>query len=142
MSTITNFESRTAKVSGSAVEVFNFAADFRNLAKFIPGDKVTEISVNPDSCSFYVSMLGKVSVSITEKTYPVRIIYSGNAPQVNDFSLSLSISDNGKGNAEVKIIFGATLNPLLRMVAHGAAMQLLENLVSEMEKFRDWKVSR
>ncbi len=139
MSEISSFESRTGKVSCSAEELYNFVSDIRNFERFIPKDKVSNIKMDKDSCSFQVSMLGTVNVRISEKIKPVRVLFSGNALQVNDFSILLNILSTGTDKSEVKINLTAEMNTFLKMIATEPARQFLETLIKEMEKFRDWK---
>jgi hypothetical protein len=80
-----------------------------------------------------------VNVRISEKIKPGRVLFSGNALQVNDFSILLNILSTGTDRSEVKINLTAEMNPFLKMIAAEPARQFLETLIKEMEKFRDWK---
>ena len=138
MSEISSFESRTGKVSCSAEELYNFVSDIRNFERFIPKDKVSNIKMDKDSCIFEVSMLGTVNVRISEKEKPVRVLFSGNALQINDFSVLLNIFSTGTDNSGVRIFLTAEMNPFMKMIAAEPVRQFLETLIKEMEKFRDW----
>ena len=138
MSEITTFESRTGKPECTPDEVYNFVTDIRNFERFVPENNRATLEAGQDSCTIRVDMLGNVKVRIAESIRPRKVVFEGNAPQVNDFSLKLDISAAPSGMAEVKVTLLAELNPLLKMMAAGPARQLLETLVNEMEKFKDW----
>jgi hypothetical protein len=139
MGEISNFESRTGKVSCSAEEFYNFVTDIRNFERFIPAGKVSDIKITEDACSFRIEMLGTVSIRIGEKLKPGKVLFSGNALHVNDFSLLLNILGTERDHSEVKIILSAELNTMLKMIAAEPVKQFLETLINEIEKFRDWK---
>jgi hypothetical protein len=139
MGEISTFESRIGRLECSPDEIFDFVADIRNFERFVPSDNRSTLVIDHDSCTVRVDMLGNVKIRISEKTRPEKVVFTGNAPQVNDFSVILDIFKSDSGKAETKITLLAELNPLLKMMAAGAARQFLETLVVEMEKFKDWK---
>ena len=139
MSNPSIFESRYGKASCSAREVYEFVTDIRNFEQFIPANALTNWKAGIESCSFNVSMLGAVSVRISEKKEYTKVVYSGDAFKKEDFSLTLNIYDNLKEPADISIVLVADLNPMMKMVAVKPINQFLEMLVTEMEKFRGWK---
>lgn len=138
MSELTTFESRQGVLSCTPVELYHFLNDIRNFEQFIPADRFTDITVERDTCSFSVPMMGKVVVNIREKKEFCEVVYGGNALVVNDFSLIVAFKDAGQGTTVVKLSVIARLNPFLKMAASEPVQNLLETLVGEMEKFRGW----
>jgi hypothetical protein len=51
----------------------------------------------------------------------------------------LSITDNVKKPADVKVMLSADLNPVMKMMVAKPINQFLETLINEMESFRDWR---
>jgi carbon monoxide dehydrogenase subunit G len=139
MSDISVFESRTGTLSCTSEEVYNFVTDIRNFGRFIPDGTLTHWQADKESCSFRVSVVGVISVRITGKVPFSRVNYDGDALKKNDFSLVLKINNSNSDSAEVKILLEAELNPMLRMMASKPIVQFLEMLISEMEKFREWR---
>ncbi len=139
MSDISVFESRTGTLSCTSEEVYNFVTDIRNFGQFIPDGTLTHWQAERDSCSFRVSVAGAISVRITGKVPYSRVSYNGDALKKNDFSLVLNINNSKSDSAEVKILLEAELNPMLRMMASKPVVQFLEMMISEMEKFREWR---
>jgi len=138
MTDTTNFESRTGTVSCSAEEVFMFVTDIRNFEQFIPEGTINNFLADKESCSFNVSMIGKVSFRLAEKKEFSRVVFEGDALSKEDFRLILDIIDSGTGSVQVKVFVNAILNPMLRMMAKKPLEQFLEMLVSEMENFKGW----
>ena len=139
MSEITTFESRIGRVDCSAEDLFYFVSDIRHFERFIPQGSVTNLKIERDSCSFQASMLGTVTLRISETVKFSKVVFSGNALQINDFTLIVNIIDKGTPEAEVTVIMSAELNPFLKLIAAEPVKQLLERLISGMEKFRGWK---
>jgi carbon monoxide dehydrogenase subunit G len=139
MSTISTFKSRTGKLDYTMEDVYYFVTDLRNFKRFIPPGTISDLKMEQDSCSFQVSALGTVNIHIGEKVMYNKIVFSGNALHVNDFSLIMDLRDAENRHSEVKVTLNAEMNPVLKMVASEPVRQFLETLIQEMEKFRDWK---
>jgi carbon monoxide dehydrogenase subunit G len=139
MSNISNFESRSGKLTCNSEEVFNFVTDIRNFERFVTPGTLKNLQAEKESCSFSISMLGTVSLRLSGKEKFTKAVYDGDALKKNDFSLVLYITDNGKNPAEVKVSLNADLNPMMKMMAIKPIRQFLEMLITEMENFKNWK---
>ena len=139
MSDLSDFESRSGLLSCTAKEVFDFMTDIRNFERFIPDGTIRDWSAEKEHCSFSVSMLGKVTLSLDEKEKYRKVAFSGDALKKNDFSITIDISENVNRSAEVRIRLNAELNPMMKVMAAKPIAQFLEMLIIEMEKFRGWK---
>ena len=98
--------------------------------------------MDKDSCSFNVTMLGKVNIHIGEKKEFSEVVFSGNAAQINDFSLAVKFGDKGNAQSEVKLSVLAYLNPFLKMLAAEPINKFLDKIIEEMEKFSGWNEIR
>jgi hypothetical protein len=139
MATNSKFESRPGSLSCPAIDFYSFTTDIRNFEQFIPEGTIKNWHSSSDSCSFKVPPLGTATVRIS-KTIPYSVVvFSGNALQQNDFELVVNISENEKKLALVSLVLTAELNPVLKMMAKGPIERFLETLITEMEKFDNWK---
>ena len=139
MSDLSNFESRTGKLTCNAEELFAFVTDLRNFEQFLPEVPVNKWLAEKEMCSFDVSMIGTVIVRLSEKTKYTRVVYTGDALKKNDFCLALLIAGNIEDHAEVKVTLSADLNPMMKIVASKPISQFLELLIGKMEAFHGWK---
>jgi len=139
MSTISTFESRTGILNYTAEKIYYFVTDIRNFRRFIPQNTISNFKFEQDSCSLQVSMLGTVNIHIRERVKYNKIVFSGNALNINDFSLIMNLVDMENNHTEVKVIVVAEMNPLLSVVAAEPVNKFLEVLIDEMEKFSDWE---
>jgi hypothetical protein len=139
MSDNLKFESRTGKLSCTVSEVFGFITDIRNFEQFIPAGNIKNWEASEDNCTFQVPPFGTASMRISGKTPYSLVEYEGDALKKNDFKLSVHISENESKLAEVRLYLSADLNPVLKMMASDPINRFIEMLVSEMEKFNNWK---
>lgn len=139
MSDLSNYESRTGKLTCKPEEVFDFVTDIRNFRQFVPDGSIQELEIGSESCSFDVPSLGNIRLYLSEKEPHNKVVYSGTVFNSNKFSLILSIKEDFAGKAEVIVKLAASLNPLLKMIAAQYIDRFLGTLVDEMEKFRGWK---
>jgi len=135
---MTVFESRTGNLSCSQREVYTFVSDIRNFERFAPENTINAWNAEKESCSFNVSMIGKVQVSISDKQEFSHIVFKGTALSDNNFTLDVNIARLNDQKAAVKITLHAELNQMLKMIASKPIKQFLDILIDEMEKFKDW----
>jgi hypothetical protein len=139
---MSTFESRAGRLSCKAEDLFNFLTDIRNFEQFIPKDKLSNLRIDKDSCTFNMSMLGEVNIQMKERTPYCEVVFSGKALMVNECSLYVKFHDTDPGNSEVRLLFFVDLNPMLIMIATDPVRKLLETIITEMEKFKGWKEIR
>jgi hypothetical protein len=142
ISNMSTFESRTGRLSCKAQDLFYFLTDIRNFEQFIPKDKLHNIRIDKDSCTFNISMLGEVYIHIKETAQYSKVVFSGKALMVNEFSLEVKFHDTDHGNSEARLLFLAALNPMLKIIASDPIKKFLETIITEMEKFKGWKEIR
>jgi hypothetical protein len=140
MANNSSYESRKGNLSCTPEVFFNFITDIRNLEQFVPKEKTGNWIASSDSCSFNVPPFGSANVRIATKIASSFVEYTGDLMKSNNFWLKVNISGNEKNLAEVRILFTADLNPVLRMMASGPIEKFLELLISEMEKFYKWSL--
>ena len=98
--------------------------------------------IEKDSCSFNVSMLGKVNIRIRDKKEFTEVVFTGSAMPINEFTLDLRFHDTETEKSQIKLIVQARLNPFLKMLAEEPIKRFMETLVAEIEKFNGWKEIR
>ena len=139
MSTNSIYKSRTGYLNYGAEDVFNFVTDIRNFERFMPGDSISEMKMGKDHCSFRVDMLGEVSINVSERIFPEKVVFTGNARQIDDFSFIFDIRSSGEKKSEVSVMLSAWMNPVLKMIADEPIRQFLDKLAEEIEKFNGWE---
>jgi len=138
MTANTFFESRKGLLTGTPEEVYNFVTDIRNFGSFIPDGYISNWEALKDSGSFMVSPLGSVNFRLEDSLPFEKVKFAGTALSSTDFALDLIIEKGENGKAEVKVMVGTVLNPVLRIMVDGPARRFLETLIGEMEKFTGW----
>lgn len=138
MSDLSSFESRKGILTCTPKEAFEFFTDLRNFRQFIPQGKIDDINIDSDSCSLSISPVGRIDLNLSTKMPYSKVSYNGILLQSNEFTMNLMMSENSESRAEVVLNIAAKLNPFLRMMASQHITKLLDTLIDEMEKFRDW----
>lgn len=139
MSNISQFRSRTARLTCTGEEFFNFITDLRNFGQFIPAGSVSQWKADVSSCSFSMTPVGEVTLRITSSTPFSNVSFSGIVLVTTEFMLQVSIAADYNGKAEVKLIMESELNPMLKVMATGTIERFLETLVTGMENFKGWE---
>ena len=78
MSDLSNYESRTGKLTCKPEEVFDFVTDIRNFSQFVPDGSIKELEIGRESCSFNVPPLGNIKMYLYEKEHENKVVYNGN----------------------------------------------------------------
>jgi hypothetical protein len=139
MGSNSEYISRSGKISSGEEDVYYFLSDIRNFERFVPGEKISGITIGQDSAGFQVPMLGNISVKISEKVMYNKVVFTGNALLINDFSLIVTITRKNENQSEATVTLSVDLNPLFKMAAEKPIAQFLESVISGMENFSDWK---
>lgn len=140
MNNISQFKSRTVTVTCTPEEFFRFVTNMRNFGQFIPAAARESWKATDSECSFNISPMGEVALSIESKTEFSEVLYSGKVLQTTSFRLYTFITDAGAGMASVNLRMDAELNPILKMMASGPIERFLDELSGEMERFRGWTI--
>ena len=138
MSTTSTFESRTANLTCTTGEFFDFITDMRNFHQFIPAGTAKEWETTRDNCRLNVAPIGNITIWIGNRVPYTEVLFSGNSSQIPEFSLHTFISEGENGRAVIRMKLDADLNPFIKLIAAGPLEQLMETLVREMENFREW----
>ena len=139
MSNISRFYSRTARLTCTGEEFYNFITDLRNFGLFIPAGSVTQWKADESSCSFNMTPMGEVTLTITSSTPFSAVSFSGIVLVTTEFVLHVDITAGENGRPEVKLMMESELNPMLKAIATGPIESFLQTLVTEMENFKGWK---
>jgi len=139
MSEASIYKSRSARLTCSAEEFYDFVTDVRNFERFISADTFSNLKTEKSSLNFQVNVLGTVNLSITERTMYNKVVYKGETRQVKDFFLIMDIMNSGATDTDVTVTLQADLNPMLKILADSQVKRFLETLVEEMEKFKGWR---
>lgn len=133
-----NFESRDGSVGFSEDLIYRFVTDIRNFERFIPVDKIKNWQATKEFCSFEVPYVGKTGFNITEKIPYSEVNYSGKGMNT-DFIFKINIIKGVDNKSIIKVIVGAAINPVLKMMISKPLIEFLDKLISEMEKFEGWE---
>lgn len=139
MSSFSTFESRTASLSCTPAEFYNFVTDMRNFHQFIPSGTAREWESTADNCRLNVPPVGNITIWIGNKVPFTEVLFAGNSSQIPEFSMHAVISEAISGKAEVKLKLSADLNPFIKLIAATPLEQLMNSIVVEMEKFTGWR---
>ena len=122
-----NFESDAVVLNANCDEVFDFLADFRNMKSFMP-PQVQAWEADKDNCSFEISGLGRFQMRMAAQSpgRNLHIVSEGKNPV--EYSLDYFLREKDDQRCELRVLFEAGLNPMMKMVAGNA----LQNLVDIM----------
>ena len=136
---LSKFESRTGKISASDEVVYNFITDMRNFGRFIPGGTIEKWNATTDDCSFEISPVGGVKLSIIEREPFTTVKYVGDGLNNTESYLWVQLKQVAENDTRVKITIKAGINPMIRGMVAKPIDDFLEKLVSGLEKFSDWE---
>ena len=129
---MTRLESDPVTVPKTSKEVFDFLSDFNNYERLMP-EQVTDWKSTPEECSFTISGMASLGMKMKEKNPPTSVIIERNGKAPFDFVLSGFLADVPSGT-EVKLVFDADLNPMLKMMASKPLTNFLNLLASKLKE--------
>ena len=130
---MTRIESENRLIFQSTEKLFKFLTNFNNFETIMP-DKVKEWTATENSCYFSISGIASLGMRIEEKK-PfsfIKMLDDGDVPFKFDFLIYLEkMSDK---ETDVKLVFDADLNTMMKAVAIKPLKDFLEKILDKLEK--------
>jgi len=129
------YESRSAQLAYPVKTVYDFLSDFTHFEDLLPEEEVDNWVAHDDSCSFEVTGIGRVGLTMEEKKPHEFLKISGDSSAGIKFYLFIHIVENTQGGSVLKLVLQADLNVFIRAVAEKPLKQFLDMLVGHIETF-------
>lgn len=113
---MTEFESQIKKIPYSDEEIFRVLSDLSKLEHMkdkLPEDKIKDFWCTPNSCSFSVDPVGKVTFDIIERepNKTIKFKAQGLPFEVNAW---IQLVSKGENDTRMKLTLHAKLNPFIK----------------------------
>ena len=130
---MTKLESNIVEINNSQEKIYNFLSDLNNFEKLMP-EQVTKWKSTGDYCSFTISGMADLSMSIKEKIpfSKIEIISSEKSPF--DFKLNCELQNIKENQVKAQIIFIAELSTMLEMLAKNPLQNLVNILADKLKE--------
>lgn len=118
-------------MKASNTEVFQFLGNFNNFEELMPKEQVSNWKSTEDECSFTVSGMGELGLSMSERIPESKIVIvpSAGKPLPIRFNLICEMKALGENETEVQIRIDADLPVMIAMMA-GRPLQNLVNILA------------
>lgn len=126
---------RKVKVSLGKEDFYHFITDIRNFSRFIPVSLRKEWEASEESCSFSVSGMGEMNISISEKIPYEKVVFRGTALSRISFSIETILSGEEEDYCEVHVFLKAETDKLTGIILKPQLDAVFDSIVNEMEKF-------
>ena len=113
---MTEFISEIKTIPHNQQTVYEVLSDMDNLEKLkdkIPSDKVQDFTFDKDSCSFSVSPVGQLKISIIDREAPKTIKFAADQSPV-DVNMWIQLVPVSENETKMKLTVKANLNPFLK----------------------------
>ncbi|MGL5317909.1 MAG: SRPBCC family protein [Bacteroidales bacterium] len=115
------YVSEVKTIYASSEAIFNKLSDLSNLEKVkdrIPQDKIQDLEFDRDSCSFSVSPVGKVSISIVERE-EFKTIKFGSTQSPMSFNLWIQLIEVNSADTRLRVTLKADIPFLIKPMVGG-----------------------
>jgi carbon monoxide dehydrogenase subunit G len=113
---MTEFISEIKTIPHNQQTVYEVLSDMDNLEKLkdkIPSGKVQDFTFDKDSCSFSVSPVGQLKISIIDREAPKTIKFAADQAPV-DVNMWIQLVPVSENETKMKLTVKANLNPFLK----------------------------
>lgn len=130
------YKSERTQINDSRESVYGFMADFNNFEKLMPA-QVKNWKSDKDSCSFAIEGLSNLSMKFNNKVphSNLNIVSYGDNPV--DYTLDCFFYEAGDNKCEVEIVFEASLNTFVKMVADKPLQNFVNKLADKLKELFD-----
>lgn len=125
-------ESSIKSINKPSFMVYKVLSDFNNFTNFIPKDKVKNWEATEDSCSFDVSMLGRVTLRIIEREENKMIKITGDDNKPFEFNFWVQLVDKEGMDTKMKLTLHIALNPMMKMMLKSKIESGIEQVAEQI----------
>lgn len=125
-------QSEVTEIRKPAIEIYNFLSDFTNFSHLIP-DQVENWQATADQCSFELKSMASLSMRITERLSPSRVVMVAEGKLPFGFSITSSIEELTADSAQVRLILDSDMNAMIAMMAERPLTDFVNLLVARLK---------
>jgi hypothetical protein len=127
-----DYVSKIVKLNGSASVLYALFADFRNLVRMVPPDKVADLEATEDECSFTVKPIGHAGLRIVDREQDKTVKYATVGKTQDDFTLWVQLKPATAQETYLRITLRAKLNLVMRGLVGGKLQKGLDDFVDKL----------
>lgn len=127
-----NFSNKDQIINASAEKVFRLCSNCQNLISYMP-PQVTDFKSTEDSCSFTVSNMFQVTLSITEKVEFEKIVYVASNDKNIPLSLTFFLKDIHPCQTSMSVEVEMDVPIFLRSMVKDPINNVLQMLTSKIK---------
>ncbi|MDR3297552.1 MAG: hypothetical protein LBS94_04890 [Prevotellaceae bacterium] len=127
-----DYVSKIVKLNSNVSGLYALFADFRNLVRLVPPDKVADLEATEDECSFTVKPIGRAGLRIVDREQDKTVKYATDSKSHGDFMLWVQLKPATPQETYLRITLRAKLNILLRNLVGGKLQKGLDDFVDKL----------
>ena len=113
---MTTITSDVVNVPSAAQPIYDFLIDLNNLEKLMPEGKYSDWESTNDTCRFNLNNMASIGMQVVDGNAPSSIHIKSHGKNPFDFTLDVSIEENGAA-CDCQLTFNGELNMMLKMMA-------------------------
>ncbi|MDR2692008.1 MAG: SRPBCC family protein [Dysgonamonadaceae bacterium] len=127
---MTEFTSEIKQLPHSGTTVYEVLSDLSNLEKLkeqLPDSKIQAVTFERDYCTFNISAVGNVRVTIVEREPGKTIKFTADQSPI-EFYLWIQLKEVDSQSTRIKLTLKAELNPVLKPMVSGMLQTGLDQI--------------
>ncbi len=125
--------SEKVTIERKAEDVFHFLADFTNFGHLMP-EQVINYQATADTCSFEIKGLTSLSMKITERVEPSKVVIANDGKTPFAYTLVCLMEPAGDTQTQAQLVFNAELNAMMAMMVTTPLTNFVNILVNQLKK--------
>ena len=134
----TTIKSDIVVIPANTKEVFDFIADFNNIRRLLPEDKISDWHSTKDDCSFKIQNAAIIPLvkSSVEEPNLINIVSGDKAP----FPFTLKVNMEADGDNTIGgLVFEGDINPFLKMMVMSPLTNLFNYMANKLKEIHESK---
>jgi len=125
-------QSEVTDILKPANEIFNFLSDFTNFSHLIP-DQVENWQATSDHCTFELKSMAAISMRITERIAPTKVLMVSESRLPFNFSIASIIEEVPGNTSKVRLILDSDMNTMIAMMAERPLSDFINLLAARLK---------
>ncbi len=132
---IMRIESRIGHVRRTPQTIYAALSDFNRLStNMLPQDKISNLQVTEDSCSFDINNAGHFGMRVIDREPFKTVKIAATEDSSIKFTMWIQMKEFQETDSAVKVTLDAELNMLLGAVAKGPLTKFVNSIVDNLER--------
>lgn len=126
-------ESNKTLINRSSNLVFDYISNCNNFGKVLP-EQIKNWTSSEDQCSFEIQGMAKITLHVSEKTRPSKVVYTATADKPFSLEMICQILEKSDKSCEAIAFLNVDIPPMIAMMAKKPLQNFADQIMLKLKQ--------